>query len=466
MEPNDIRLRHHIQLLADAGLIRAPVNTWPLMWLQVIDDVRAAREGVLEANQRRAVEYVYSVFLRQSVNNGEWALSSADQHSPIRGFGNSMRESGLAYIGVEHIGEGLAGRIRLSKVHEPTDGDEWRTDGSYLAGLWGNWVFAVGSLDRWWGPGWETALTLSNNARPPAALSIQRHGSEAFESKWLSWIGPWQLTAFVGRLDDPRVIEDAYLVGAKLSFKPADWLELGLSRTAQWGGEGRPQDFSSFKNLVLGRDNTGSDGISRDNEPGNQIGGVDWRFSFGGTVPFGIYGEIAGEDESGYTPSRLTATLGLDLVLSLPDSDLRVIAEYSDTATQRLTRSEPQYNTAYEHSIYRSGYRYYGQSIGASVDNDSRTSTLAGLWQIGSNESLSVKIKWLELNSDGAGIVFPSGNSVAIGSSKGWYADIGYKVKFNFVEMSVGYVHYDSALVVRGIDTGDDTVEVGFNFIW
>jgi hypothetical protein len=30
--PGDLALRHDIQLLADAGLIKAPVNTWPMPW--------------------------------------------------------------------------------------------------------------------------------------------------------------------------------------------------------------------------------------------------------------------------------------------------------------------------------------------------------------------------------------------------------------------------------------------------
>ncbi len=32
IEPGDVRLRHDIELLADAGIIRAPVTTWPVSW--------------------------------------------------------------------------------------------------------------------------------------------------------------------------------------------------------------------------------------------------------------------------------------------------------------------------------------------------------------------------------------------------------------------------------------------------
>ncbi len=31
---------------------------------------------------------------------------------------------------------------------------------------------------------------------------MQRAEQQAFETKWLSWIGPWQYQAFAGQLDD------------------------------------------------------------------------------------------------------------------------------------------------------------------------------------------------------------------------------------------------------------------------
>lgn len=467
MEPDDKRLRHHIQLLADTNLISVPVNTWPLMWLDIIDEVRLARTKSPSPNQSRAINYVLAAFARQSRSSQvEFVGRAGEQYRPIQGYGDLGREKQQTYLGVEFVGEGIAGRLRIHRIDDPTDGDTNRLDGSYLSGLWGNWVFTAGSLDRWWGPGWETGLILSSNARPMPALSIQRHASTAFSSPWLSWIGPWQFASFAGKLDDPRDVNDAYLFGAKFSFKPVDWLEFGIARTAQWGGEGRPQDGSSLWNLILGRDNQGSQGISQSNEPGNQLGGFDWRVSIPGSVPVGIYGEIVGEDESGYQPSKRVTTLGFDLVFSLPNSDLRMVAEYSDTATQRLDDGDPRYNTAYEHSIYTSGYRYHGRSIAASADNDSRVSTLAGLWQIDASQSLNTTIKWLELNSDGNGRAFPDGNSVARGRSNGWYADVDYRINLDSVEISLSYTHYDGELQIRNLDTGDDTVELGLAFRW
>ena len=35
---------------------------------------------------------------------------------------------------------------------------------------------------------------------------------------------------------------------------------IGLSRVAQFGGDNRPENFQTIKNIILGKDNTGSDG--------------------------------------------------------------------------------------------------------------------------------------------------------------------------------------------------------------
>ncbi len=35
---------------------------------------------------------------------------------------------------------------------------------------------------------------------------MQRAVQDAFENKWLSWIGPWQYQLFAGQLDDYKAV--------------------------------------------------------------------------------------------------------------------------------------------------------------------------------------------------------------------------------------------------------------------
>lgn len=463
---DDVRLRHHIHVLADAALVRVPVNTWPLMWSGVISEVKRVKSKSLSPSQRRAVAYIEQAFDRETESNVSLGYAYAEQMNPIRGFGDSHRDEVQGYLAGEVMGERWAGKLQVNNIGDPLDGEHTHYDGSYLTGLLGNWAFTLGAIDRWWGPAWESGLILSNSARPVPGISLQRNSSEPFSWSWLKWIGPWQFTAFAGKLESDRVIPDAKLVGARFSFRPVRWLELGASRTAQWGGKGRPQDFSSFKDLVLGKDNRGSGGISLNNEPGNQLAGFDWRISIDSNLPIGIYGEMTGEDEAGYQPSKRIVMLGIDTVIALPNSELRLVFETADTATRRFDKGEAEYNVAYEHSIYRSGYRFRSRPIGASIDNDSRAHHVVLDWLMDSQQSLRLRLSQFDLNTDGRGRAFANGNSVSFSGSNDYAATLKYTFNAASWRASIGYEYYNDSLRIRGIDAGDDTVAATMEFTW
>ena len=48
LAPGDEGLRSDIQLLADAGILRGPVTTWPISWPDVARDVKGAKEDGLD----------------------------------------------------------------------------------------------------------------------------------------------------------------------------------------------------------------------------------------------------------------------------------------------------------------------------------------------------------------------------------------------------------------------------------
>ncbi|MFT5604380.1 MAG: hypothetical protein ACI9G5_001339 [Paracoccaceae bacterium] len=463
IDPSDARLRHHIHVLADAALIRIPVNTWPLMWSGVISEVNLVKSDVLSPSQHRAVDYIQQAFKQQSQSSVEMGFRYAEQRNPIRGFGDVHRDKAESHLSAEYIGERWAGRLRATNVDDPLDGDHTISDGSYLSGLLGNWVFTVGAIDRWWGPAWESGLILSNNARPVPAISLQRNSSEPFDWSLLHWLGPWQFTTFIGELESDRIIANTKLVGARFSFRPTKWLEFGASRTAQWGGKGRPQDFSSFKDVILGNADNG--GGPAGSDPSNQLAGFDWRFSIDCKIPVGVYGEMIGEDEAGYQPSKRIFVMGVDAAIPLSNSELRLVFESADTATRRVDKGEGEFNVAYEHSTYRSGYRHRGRSIGASVDNDSRAHHLSAQWYAG-RHSLNARLSQFDLNTDGGGSAFADGNSASYGSSNDYAANIVYRYRVAAWYAQLGYYHYNDRLKLRGTDAGDDTVEFALNYRW
>ncbi len=171
-----------------------------------------------------------------------------------------------------------------------------RLDGSYVAGKFGNWIVTLGAQDRWWGSGWEGSLILSNNARPVPAIALDRAVSEPFETKWLSWIGPWRLTTFMGRMEGDREDYDhPLLYGMRISARPLDGLEISVERTAQWCGEGRSCTWDDFWNLFLGNDNAGEN-VAAEDEPGNQLASWDIRWASPiGDWNYAIYDQHTGE---------------------------------------------------------------------------------------------------------------------------------------------------------------------------
>ena len=241
------------------------------------------------------------------------------------------------------------------------------------------------------------------------------------------------------QLESERHVPDAKLVGARFSFKPSAHWEIGLSRTAQWGGEGRPQDWDSFKNLVLGKDNGGSDGINADksNEPGNQLAGIDVRYNFSwGQFSNATYIQFVGEDEAGGMPSRGMLQAGLETSFLMWDTQHRLVLEAMETTLN--SHSDPIYNSAYEHSIYQSGYRYRQRPLAAATDNDTRALALSGQHYFSNGHQLQWTAAYMNINQDNVtrgapgGSVFGTGAdttyltaSYALPLSKRWLAEVG-----------------------------------------
>jgi len=301
------------------------------------------------------------------------------------------------------MGDNWAYQFNVSYIQDPyiapnQKKDEVRLDGSYVATIYENFSIAYGYVDKWWGPGWDSSLILSNNARPSPGIMMQRNYSDPFESDWLSWIGPWTYNIFATVLDDERHITDARLLGMSVSFKPLDSLEIGLRRTGQWAGEGRPGNLSSLVNMFLGKDNCDNPSCKAD-EPGNQLGAVDFRWRLPIEHPMSVYLQIMGEDEAGYMPSRKTHLFGLSSSFEAWEYPVKYYIEYSDTTTNY----GDMHNTTYNHSIYQTGYRYFGRSLASTYDNDSESLVIGGTMLLDKNKKLFLQLSDINLNVDDAG---------------------------------------------------------------
>lgn len=368
----DMALRHDIQRLSDAGIIKGPTTTWPLAWGAILEDIGDVDEtrlstGVANALARVRDRAAWETRVGQLTFNTR--LAAAEKPTVIRGFHDTPRGDIDASAGISWMADWFSIDFNVQGVDSDQDSQDLRLDDTMIGVILGNWSIAASTQQRWWGPGWDGSLILGNNARPIPSVTFDRVFTDAFETKWLSWLGPWDLSLMFGILEHERVVPDAQFWGMRVNFRPIPSLEIGLSRSAQWCGKDRPCDLDTFIDLLLGKDNVGDAGIGDDNEPGNQLAGVDIRWS-PSSWPVALYTQFIGEDEAGGFPSRFMGQFGLEWSGYIADRwSVTGFIEYAGTTCQFYESSE-RFNCAYNHGIYQTGYRYRERAIGHGADGD------------------------------------------------------------------------------------------------
>lgn len=402
--PGDIGLRHDLQLLADAGIVRGPVTTWPLSWPDIASDVGDVREVPRNASLAEALARVQARARLASQNGAEplgLRVAAAKDPDAVRGFAALPREEGELEARTGWMSDHLAVRLVATAVSDPDDGRELRADGSYLGVNVGNVVLSAGYIDRWWGPGWDGSLILSTNARPIPAVTLERNVSEPFKTRWLSWLGHWRASLTIGQTEDAGLeVPNTRFLAARVNARPVSWLEFGLSRTAQWCGGERECSAQVLRDLLIGRDNRDPSAPDND-EPGNQMAGYDLRIrSPWRALPLAAYTQWIGEDEAGGLPSKFLGLAGLETWADTGLGSLRAHLEFADT-TCMFTRENPAFNCAYRNSLYPQGYTHRGRVIGHGLDNDGRMLSMGVVLAQPGDSVFQLQIRRIELNRDG-----------------------------------------------------------------
>jgi hypothetical protein len=383
-------------------------------------------------------------------------VAVASKPVEIRSFESTPREDAEVELGVAWTGDWLAVNLQGSWVDDPEDGKDWRADGSYLGFTFGNWSLAASAQDRWWGPGWQGSMIMSNNARPVPSISFERNTTQAFKTKWLAWLGTWDLAIQVGQLEKDRVIPEALLFGMRFNFRPIKNLEIGLSRTAQLCGEGRSCDFDTWVNMLFGKDNAG-DNVDPEDEPGNQLGGFDIRWSYGLLgQPFALYTHWIGEDEGGGIPQKYTGQFGAETWGGWNAlGTYRFYLEWADTMCNFVAYKGSENavpNCAYNHSIYKTGYRYRDRSIAHTFDNDANIFTFGSSLTDNQNNSWLLKLGYGDLNRKGDP---DQRNTVAQVKTRYREIELSHRrdIGFGYLHIGAGYDYRKDTLT--GIDNGE-----------
>lgn len=450
--PGDTRLRNDLQLLDDVGAIDIPVTGWPIAWGDISNALDAIDTETLSSSSVRSAYKRLHERARNELNSGwvGYRVSAAVASNPrvIRSFENSPREQGEIAAGLSWIGDRFTVNLNAIYVGDPIDGDELRPDGTYVGIALGNWMLSAGWQERWWGPGRESSLILSTNARPAPGIAIQRNVSSAFQTRWLSWMGPWAFTSFMDVLDDERIVKDTWLFGMRGSFRPLRGLEIGISRSAQWCGKGRNCSVETFVDLLLGKDNRGVN-VEFDQEPGNQLGGIDVRWTLPKQIPVAIYAQWIGEDtrQGGPEIGSWLRLAGVESWGVIRGASHRTYFEIADSScrTGGLGFSEISMNCAYNHSIYRTGYRYQGRSIGHAMDGDGLSYSLGSTLVQFAGHSWNLAFRYMKINRDGSP---DSGHSLSATPQDFMDIQISHvrQMPFGVIHVGIGFSELDDEL--------------------
>ena len=428
-ESGDTTLRMDLQLLNDAGVIVVPLNQWPLPRTMVRHALELAKEHrVVNAAVAAALERVRARSAPPAAAHGSPAVAvRAGRAGLWRDFDTVGREDGELEGSFDFGGDRFAFGLAATAVTNPRDGNEVRFDGSHATVQLGNWLVSANTLDRWWGPAHEGSLILSNNARPMPTFMVERAEARPFKSRWLSWLGPYRFSFGISQMENHRLDIDSPLYMAwRVEVMPWDRIELGFSRTAQFCGRQLLCNLNVFGNLIAGNDNVGIDATA-ENEPGNQMAGFDMRWNSPiGHLPYAIYAQYIGEDESSYLPAKFLNQLGVEVWKPWADgSILQVHAEYASTTCSANSHRGPYYNCAYNQGRFDvEGYRYHGRVIGFTTDRDTESWAL-GAKYVRENGSLwTLTGRFAELNHDDIGDV---NNTVASVPTTYFSIEAGWK---------------------------------------
>jgi hypothetical protein len=459
-ESGDTQLRMDLQLLNDAQVIVLPMNQWPLPRAAVQYALTNGKQHLVTNSAVGAA--LERVRLRATPpTKGRLAFDtgiSGGEPGLWRDFDTLAREDGELGAGLSYDSGRFTVGLDVTAVTDPEDGDELRADGSHATVQWGNWLISANTLDRWWGPGHEGSLILSNNARPMPTLMVERAEARPFGPAWLRWLGPYRFSFGISQMESNRADIDAPLFMAwRVEVMPFNKIELGFSRTAQFCGEELECNLDVFGNMLAGNDNVGFD-ATPENEPGNQMAGFDIRWNSPiGNLPYAIYGQYIGEDESSYMPAKYLKQLGAEVWKPLVDGGLvQVYAEYASTTCSANTDRGPYYNCAYNQGRFNvEGYRYHGRSIGYTADRDAENYALGASYAAADGTLWTATGRTSRLNRDDFGDVL---NTVASVPTDYHALELGWKGRLLGEQLSV-----DLGVQVVEPENGErDTEPFGF----
>ncbi|WP_417687856.1 hypothetical protein [Pseudidiomarina sp.] len=306
LDAEELHVRHSLQVLADAGLLSAPVTSFPVMWRPLIADLESLDPAALTELQR--VAYFKLMALLNYHKGGSYTgvrLAGVTDTGAQPSLSRPMEGKASAAVTHERIGSSVAGRVRVTyrdsgvSLNPRVDVANVSWQGSYVAAMAGDWMIAADQMQTWWSPG-----SAQDGLHTVSTLPLR-----GVRTVYAPASSEFSFAAFAGESEEKFLLdpglnawerEEAY--GARLGWRAHERLELGLHYVAS--------------ELADTSDN--------------------WVFDARLSLPyqFNVYGSISEHDVDGRRGNG--HMVGLDWSFSEPASLARVYAEYDRSDLRSL----------------------------------------------------------------------------------------------------------------------------------
>ncbi|MGX5201592.1 capsule assembly Wzi family protein [Aliikangiella sp. IMCC44632] len=430
LNTQDQYLRADIETLADIGIVKSPLTTYPLMWSNIVRDLDQTNIEQV-APEYKAIYWRVKNAARVALSGKTkrtLRVSASNSEQVFRSFGDDARGRAELNASNEGLNKWLAWNLEVTRLYKGYDGESTLYDGSYISAVLNNWSITAGAIEKWWGPSWQSANLLSNNARPQLGLSIQRNYANAFELPLVKWLGPWTLAGFVSKAESTRkyqknlgyyngMVKDQKLAGMSFSFKPHSTLELSLRASTLWGGNAftnldengiahyapLTESVSSLLDSLLANQqceqSDGANLLGRCEDgsasSGDRIAGIDLRWNLPISYPISLYASQYGESDSQLILSKNINQYGVTSSFEVANTHWRWFAEVTNTSLGNTLMS-----VAYESESYPEGFRINQRNIGSTYDNDSKVTSLGLIGRLSRYQQLSFSVSDILLNKD------------------------------------------------------------------
>lgn len=424
----NLATKSDVTLLADYGLIKAPILIWPIAW----DNIGPALESEASQEQiKKCPFYIQQAYFRilaqyrlatRTHLQPKAYLSGGHDINPFRTFDYQPRSDFQGGASLEKQGTHWAAKLASDFGRYDDVTSDAHFDDSYLYLFLGNWGIGVDKMNRWWGPGYSSSMVWSANPPPLANVSIQRMQALPFESKWLRWIGPWSLTSSLS-IGGPEVPEPHPLIWLlNLSTRPVESVQLSLSRSSLFAGDKRPLNWRMLGNLLTADDNCDPNIYGAEYcqkyTPGNELWEltVDWNWYKTWRVPADLYLQTSFNDRipsDSYRwvydrwhslfpknnppiPARTAFLAGISSWFPIKNQLLRLYAEFEYTHQYAYFFWGEQAKDIFGGNY---PYVYYGKLISSTLGSDATGYTLGAIFNEDSGNSDSFMARYLQLNA-------------------------------------------------------------------